>query len=704
MNTRKRLISSNVLLLSALFVLTALAPFTALHADVSLPHIFSDHAVLQKSDRVPIWGKADPGERVIVSLGTASARTTTGSDGKWQTTLDLSRSAPGPFELVVRARNILRVADVLVGEVWVASGQSNMEWKVANTTDAKSQIAASSNSLIREFNVKRSASSLPLDDVEGEWKIAGPSTTGRFTAVGYFFVRRLNQQLGQPVGLINSSWGGTKIEGWTSAAGLSGNPALNASAVRYREEEQSFPSRIKKYTSDFNAWASLHQRVDEVELSPVGMFSSESTAPKDTVGSLRWEPIAIPVTPPAVPSTQLPSSGTVWYRRTINVPAAKAGIQQPLQVGRIDGFYTVYFNGEKVGEVTPATGAQGSRSLYLNGALVKEGDNLLVIRIYNPGGVPVICSGASLRFARVPIDGDWQMHVEKTFPDLQPEAHASMPIAPSMPKKVQDIGGYLYNGMISPLIPYALRGVIWYQGESNTSFGWQYREAFPLLITDWRTKWGRGDFPFYFCQLANLGAKEATPSNSALAETREAQSLALKLPHTGQAVLIDLGEADDVHFRNKIDVGDRLARIALANTYGKSIAFSGPVLDFSVVENERIRLTFSHADDGLVAGELSATYRPRSTVDREVPLIRNSPDSQLEGFAICGADHQWVWAQAKIENGNEVVVWSPSIPNPVAVRYAWASNPTCNLYNAGGLPASPFRTDDFPATTRNNRY
>jgi sialate O-acetylesterase len=257
--------------------------------------------------------------------------------------------------------------------------------------------------------------------------------------------------------------------------------------------------------------------------------------------------------------------------------------------------------------------------------------------------------------------------------------------------------------MIRPLIPYGLRGVIWYQGEANVSRAEQYRTAFPLMISDWRKHWGKGDLPFYFCQLANYQAKEKVPGESALAELREAQTHALSLPRTGQAILIDLGESEDIHPRNKKDVGERLARIALAKDYGKSVPFSGPTLSSSKFENGRAMLTFSNTDGGLAAAPLPEKEILVSKTGKTAPLQRNSPQSQLEGFAICGSDQVWYWADAKIE-GETIIVQSDKVPEPVAVRYAWANNPTCNLINGAGLPAGPFRTDDFPRKTAGLKY
>ncbi len=664
--------------------------FESSHAEVSLPSLFSTHAVLQKSDRVPIWGKGAPGEAVNVTLDAATATAQTGADGRWKTVLDLSRSGSGPFELVVKGNNTLTVSDVMVGEVWLASGQSNMEWVIYNSTGAKEVIAQSANNAIRQFRVKQVATATQAADVIGEWKVADPATTGSFTAVGYFFAKDLQRTLNCPVGLINSSWGGTPIEAWTSLEALSRDADLKATTLRQHTDKNSFPEKLKEYASKFQAWSQQYQRADAATADVKAITAPELPA------TLTWKPVELP----ADSSANLPPAGAVWLRRTFTIPAEAANIQQTLSIGRIDGFYTVYFNGEKSAEINATTGASKPGPIYLNPKLVKAGEAVVAIRIYNPAGTPSIRSGQPLRFMNQELTGTWQSYTELSLPAPEPAALAAMPSPPEQPPQDRLINTYLYNGMIAPLMPYAIRGAIWYQGESNGGRGWQYRTAFALLIEDWRGRWEQGAFPFYFCQLANFGQKNAKPEEHAWAELRESQALALKLRATGQAILIDVGEADDVHWRNKIVGGERLSRIALANTYGKPMEFSGPVYESKKVEQDKIRLTFTHVEGGLKAAPLPSTYQPRSTIDRTVPLVRNSPNSELEGFAICGSDKKWVWAQARID-GNTVIVWSPEIKEPTEVRYAWAMNPTCNLTNGSGLPASPFRTDDFPLTTRN---
>ncbi len=510
-----------------------------LSADVKLPAIISDHMVLERSAKVPLWGWADPGEDVKISLNGTSAAAKADAEGKWIAVLDLKDSPPGPFEMSVEGKNKISLADVLVGEVWIASGQSNMELRLRNTRDAEQEIASSANPFLRQFLVEKNTSATPLDELKGRWTVAGPETAGDFSAVGYYFGKSLQSEVKVPVGIVNSSWGGTPSEAWTSLEALDSDPDLKAASERIRKQIAEYPGLAK---------------------------------------------------------------------------------------------------------------------------------------------------------------------AEQEFPPVAAEKRAAAPKPPAgTPPGPQDTAGFLYNAMIHPIINYAISGAIWYQGESNAGRAIQYRKAFPLLISDWRKQWGRGDFPFYFCQLANFMPKNPEPEECGWAELREAQSLTLALPATGQAVLIDIGESGNIHPRNKKSVGERLARIALAKEHGKKIAFSGPVFDSMKIENGTATVTFRHTDGGLAASPLPEKYDVKSQTGESAPLVRNSPNSQLEGFAICGQDKKWFWADAKIE-GDAVVVRSDKVPSPVAVRYAWAQNPTCNLANGAGLPASPFRTDDFPAVTAQGKY
>jgi sialate O-acetylesterase len=668
-------------------------------ADVKLPSIFSDHMVLQKLDKVPIWGTAAPGEHVAITLNGVKGETDAGSDGKWRVNLDLHDQAPGPYEMTVAAKNQLTVHDVLVGEVWLCGGQSNMELEVSRTIGAPAEIAASANPQIRLFQVKGKFALEPLDDCEGQWLIAGPSTTGAFTAVGYYFAKKVQGTLHVPVGLVSDNYGGSSIEAWMSYPTISQDPDLKATSDKLLDEAKAYPQALTDFQTQYQSWATQNQREDHPPADAAAFAGPD-------VSTADWKPVTLPC---KFAQQGLPDSGIVWLRQTVEVPPVAAGSYLPIHLAGIHDFDTVYWNGVKVGSTTAekttsfndGSASSLTRRYNVGGNLLKQGSAVLAIRIFSPGGHggidgPVNASGAK-------IGNQWLAKAESSLPDLSSAAQSGYPHEPPIPGGERNTATELYNGMLHPVIPYALRGFLWYQGESNTGRAVLYKTELPMLIKQWRDEWGEGDIPFYFCQLANFGGKRSTPTESASAEIRESMTDTLAVPNTGEAILIDIGEADDIHFRDKKDAGDRMAFLALANVYNQKIPFSGPVYDSSSVEGDQIRVKFKDTDGGLVAKALPATYQPKTLLPLTVPLVRNSPKSDVEGFQICGADHKWVWADAKID-GDSVLVSSPEVSSPAAVRYAWADNPTCNLYNGAGLPAGPFRTDDFPLTTAGRKY
>jgi sialate O-acetylesterase len=678
------------------FLWVSLLCTSPLLADITLPALISNGMVLEKSAKTPVWGKASPGEEVSVLFNGQSTTTTADNQGKWKIHLDLEKSPAGPFEMVIKGKNTLTLTDVLVGEVWVGSGQSNMAWTMANTTTSAEEKARPANPQIRQFTVKQNASAEAQDDVVGTWISASPETTDKFSAVGYHFAKALHQDLQVPVGLVISAWGGTPIESWTSMPAIDSVPAFKARRAQLWPDLVRFPAYQKEkedYITAMKAWTQKAGREDKPapETSPYA---------GDTITASEWTPVEIPG---AVTAPQLPGAGIVWIRREIDLPdpgASPMALNLPL-----DGFDTIYWNGKLIAQTTlenfPGLGVVRRSGRYsVAPALLRKGKNTLAIRFYQPvqaakfNGIPKV--GA------LSLNGTWLARPESSFPPLA-QGLDPAPQPPTAPFGAQNIASSLFNGMIHPLLPLAFSGVIWYQGESNAGRAHQYRSTFPLMINDWRTQWGRPDLPFYFCQLANFKAKTPVPGESDWAELREAQSSTLSLPHTGQAVLIDIGESADIHPRNKKDAGERLARIALAKDYAKTVVYSGPVYESKRIDGSKIVLSFKHADGGLAAKPLPETYDVNTAQKLTAPLVRHSPNSPLEGFAICGEDKKWVWAEARIE-GNQVIVQSDQVSAPMAVRYAWADNPTCNLFNGAGLPASPFRTDDFPATTLTGTY
>jgi sialate O-acetylesterase len=450
------------------------------------------------------------------------------------------------------------------------------------------------------------------------------------------------------------------------------------------------------FGTQYAAWEKQYGREDKPGADPQA-FAAPGIDTKD------WKPVTLPGT---FAAAGLPDAGAIWIRKTIPVPSppdVAAGKGIDLFLGQVHDSDDVYWNGKKIGTST-VTATNHRYGIRFN--LVTPGDGVLAVRIFNPAGGAGIETPGPERFEgnHFQLKGEWLAKPEYELPPLDPAAKAALPVKPSVPYDPQNVAAYLFNGMINPVIPYAMRGVIWYQGEGNYNHGFLYRTEFPLLIKDWRARWGRGDFPFYFCQLANNQIRPTKPDGrEPLPELREAQTMTLSVPNTGQAILIDIGDMNNIHPADKMDVGDRLARIALAQTYGQAIPYSGPVYDSMTVEGDKVRIKFQHTDGGLVAKPLPANDPSVAPDLKPVPLVRNSPDSELEGFAICGADHQWKWATARID-GTTVLVSSPEVPAPVAVRYAWAANPICNLYNGAGLPACPFRTDDFPLLSLKARY
>lgn len=509
------------LVLSALALCVALAAA----ADVSVPNIISDHMVLQRGMKAPIWGKADPGEAVVVKLGATEVKTTACPKGCWMVKLP-KMDAGGPYELTIQGKsNTITVKDILVGEVWVASGQSNMQMSVRGSNNADQEIQAADYPKIRLCSVERTVAAEPKDNCTVSWAVCTPATVPDFSAVAYFFGRELFKNLDVPVGLIHTSWGGTPAEAWTSRPTLEANPALKMITERWDKIVADYPQAKKEYDAQVAEWEKAVAQ------------------------------------------------------------AKTSGQPEPRKPGE--------------------------------------------------------------------------------------------PLGPGHPHRAAG----LYNAMIAPLLPYGIQGAIWYQGESNAGRAYQYRTLFPAMITDWRKSWGQGDFPFLFVQLANFTEQLPEPKPSDWAELREAQLMTTDkrsptaLKNTGMAVIIDIGEAKDIHPRNKQDVGKRLALNALANTYRKSVVWSGPLYRGMKVKGNEAVLRFDHTDDGLVA-----------------------KGGELKGFAIAGADQNFVWAKAAIK-GNRIVVSSDKVAEPVAVRYGWANNPDCNLYNGAGLPASPFRTDSWPGIT-----
>ena len=631
---------------------------------MKLAALFCNHAVLQRDLPLPVWGWAAPGEKITVTLAGNSAAAVTDADGAWRVSLP-ALPAGGPHTMTVAGSETITLTDLLVGDVWVCSGQSNMQMTVLGTENDEQEIAAADYPAIRLFTVPNVPAMAPKADIVAEWKVCSPKTVSGFSAVGYFFGRELTTTLNVPVGLINTSWGGTVAEAWTSRGMLAAHPETRDFLSVLDGIDPDTEKLLKEFEEIMQDWDAANRRVNPPDAGFPQGFADPATDTAD------W---AIMDLPAYWQARGLQLNGVVWFRKEIDVPAAWAGKDLTLSVGAVDKADTTYFNNVKVGGVTleDREDSFNVRRIYtVPGTLVKAGRNVVAVRAFShvwAGGVvgkrdefylcPVGQDAAAIALA-----GDWQYKVEVSFGDYQKPPAA--PLGPGNPNTPT----VLFNGMIYPLIPYGIKGAIWYQGESNVGRAEQYKTLFPAMITDWRAGWAQGDFPFYYVQLANFQGGTDAGFDSGWAELREAQAAALDLPNSGEAVIIDIGESTDIHPRNKKDVGKRLAFNALAKDFGQAVEYAGPTYRSAVAEGGALRVYFNHADGGLV-----------------------SKSSPLPSFVIAGPDRQFYPANAVID-GETVVVSSPQVATPIAVRYGWADDPVCTLYNQAGLPASPFRTD-----------
>lgn len=640
-------------------------------ANIGLPILFSDHMVLQQDINVPIWGTADPKGVVTVEFIDQKVRALSTDTGEWKVLLKPLK-AGGPYELKITGEDTHVIRDVLVGEVWLGSGQSNMEMPLAGWGKVKNyekEIAEASYPDIRLFQVNHKMSLKPEKEVPSNgWRVCTPESIPDFSSTAYFFGRMLHKKLGVPIGLIHSSWGGTIIEAWMSPESL--NPvsgfhqrfAKLASIAEALQKQSAIPTDDDLFDLIMKQWQGEIPKMDRGLNDPAGNWAS---CELDTEN---WNTMMLPN---SWEDEGLPGlDGIVWFRKKVDIPNSWIGKDLILNISAVDDIDETYFNGVQIGRTE---GWDAPRSYPVPKDLIKAGLNVIAIRVRDNvggGGIwgdPALFNLSLSGQTSIPLAGLWEYRIGLDWNELS--TPALNPYNPNFPT-------LLSNGMIEPLIPYAIRGVIWYQGEANTGSAYQYRDLFPRLIRDWRKRWNQGNFPFLFVQLANFMPVEDQPGENSWAELREAQLLTLSEPHTGMAVAIDIGDANDIHPKNKQEVSRRLALNALTIAYKQDVVASGPIYQSMQIENEKIRLTFSNIADGLV--------------------IKNGEN--LKGFAIAGEDHVFRWAEAAID-GDTVVLWHPQIEEPVAARYAWASNPICNLYNSAGLPASPFRTDDWPGIT-----
>ena len=640
------------------FVIGLLCAGIPISANVSLPKIFGDNMVLQRHVPVPVWGWADANEKIEVRFNNQVKTAKAGKDGKWILHLE-PENAGGPYTLIIKGKNLVQINNVLVGEVWICSGQSNMEWTVGQSMNAKEEIENANIPFIRHIKISKTISSLPNDDLtSGTWEVCDSSTVADFTGIGYFFARRIYDELKIPVGLINASWGGTNIETWISREAFENSdefkemiaamPRINLDSLS-KLNVQASELRIEKLQSvkfkDLNADLFKEASFDDSkwpELNQPQLWEQQS------IGEL---------------------DGVVWLRKTVNLSETDSKKSALLELSKIDDYDITYVNGIKVGNTNQW---DAGRKYPIPSGLLKEGKNVIAIRVIdNGGGGGIYGDSADLKLtldgSPVPLSGNWKFQVESVKKSTNENSLPSL----------------CYNAMINPLIPIAFQGVLWYQGESNAGRAYQYRTAFPLLINDWRQKWGKPGMPFYFVQLATFNTAGNSNEGCSWAELREAQSLTLQLPNTGMCVTTDVGNPRDIHPVNKQEVGKRLAAIALNNLYDKEMICSGPTFKSMEINGNSIVLSFDNIGSGLF-----------------------TPDKYgyVKGFELAGNDSIFYFAKASILE-NKVILSSEKVDNPVAVHFGWAGDASdCNLFNIEGFPAVPFRTDERKTVTRDEKY
>ncbi len=657
-----------LMLISSLILLTILSCQKTYPPakDITLLPLFTDNMVLQQKQDIPIWGKAEPGGEVSVTLLDQQKKGIVDEDGNWR--VDLSPvNAGGPYELVISGEKTQRIKNVMVGEVWICSGQSNMEMPiggVGKVNNYKEEIANSNYPNIRLLIVEKIMATTPQEKLVSDgWEKCSPETTPNFSAVAYFFGRYLHKELNVPIGLIEAAYGGTLVEAWTSGVTLKKMPEFTDIV---REIELDNTTDIERKIEAKRKLAEWPDKIEEIMVNSGTLnhgYQNSDYITKD------WETMKLPTLWEA---NDIYVDGVVWFSKDVNVPKSWDGEDLELRLGKINDYDITWFNGTRVGR---GTDVLEQRVYKIPSSIVKSGKNRITVEVIDIGGAgglygPARMMKLSFKKGSISLVGNWKYKIDPNKIDTH-----------KLPEKQDQNAGVnrptvLFNGMINPLLPYGMRGVIWSQGASNAERAHQYRKLFTAMIKDWRRVWGQGDFPFLFAQFANYEKVELQSVESAWAELREAQAMALQLPNTGMAVTIDIGEAKDIHPKNKQDMGKRLALNALATVYGKDIPYSGPLYKSMKIEGNKIYLQFTNTDKGL----------------------RIKGGNKLKEFTIAGKDKKFVWAEAKIE-GDKIVVSNVKIKNPVAVRYGWAANPQCNLYNGADLPASPFRTDDWEGLT-----
>ena len=636
----------------AALIVTGLFFSQILSAQLNLPAFFTDGMVLQQQKTNRVWGWAKPQQLVSVEFKGKTYPAYADKNGAWQVFLDAANAGVAGKMLIKAADEKIELNNILVGEVWVCSGQSNMEWVLGQCPETyKEELKTANNDQIRFVVFDHAIANEPQQDVRltKKWTSITPSTVGDCSAVAYWYAKKLQKELHVPIGLIITSWGGTYSQSWTSFDGLHD----------FSNYSNTFIEKVKTLDlSKIDEQRKIIKEKYEQTLIEKTAFVKEIVRPdfddsnwEEMLQPNQWENAGYPTL-----------DGIAVYRVAFTIAVEDAGSEATLHLPAVDDMDSTYINGVFIGTTNQW---DALRKYTIPAGILKQGKNILVIKVQDDGGGGGMSAIADqynvvVKNKMIPLAGKAKFNIVAVLEDIT-GGHGAVEHQPAV----------LYNAMIAPLHPLSIRGVIWYQGESNAGDGKEYRTLFPALIKDWRNKWGQGEFPFLFVQLASFGTMDKTPAQSLWAELREAQTMTLALPYTAMAVTIDVGDTANIHPQRKKEVGERLAAGALKITYGKTkLVSSGPQFKSYQIKGTQVVIDFN-----------------------DVPTQLIIKGSELKQIAIAGADQKFVWANAVIK-GKQLIVSAEGVKKPVAVRYAWAESPyDANLYNAEGFPAVPFRTD-----------
>ncbi|QDW21399.1 sialate O-acetylesterase [Flavobacterium sp. KBS0721] len=655
----KKQFFKKTMLLLTLFILSS----NAVNATVSLPSFFTDNMVLQQKSAVPFWGESDAKSVSITTSWDKKTYKTNVENDKWKVVFKTPVYG-GPYTITINDGTIKTLNNILIGEVWLCSGQSNMEMPLegwGKINNYKEEIANANYPQIRLLQAEHIESTLPLNTLKVQhdgWNVCSPATIADFSATAYFFARKIYNEKKIPIGLIHSSWGGTLIEAWTSSGALTTIHDFDAE-IQAMKSEVDQEALLKKYNADMTIWEKKLTDSDK------GFQNLKAIWTTVNFDDSYWKTMPLPA---FFENKGLSNfDGVVWFRKKVNITSTNSDFTLSYLADDDD---MIWFNGNYIGETK---GYNVERHYTIPSKFLKKGENIITIRVFDGAGNGGVYGDENftLKSAKetISLAGDWKYNIGADIKDLPAKPYLA---------QGQNRPSAIYNAMIAPLIDYKIKGVIWYQGESNAERAYQYQKLFPLLINDWRNKFKDKNLPFFFVQLANYKQKKEQPGDSDWAELREAQFKALKLPNTGMAVTTDIGNGEDIHPKNKQDVGGRLASIALAKVYNTKIDYSGPLYKSYNIKGNTVKVDF----------DFNKNIKAR--------------DDTLKGFSIAGSDQKFYWAVAKVVNG-KVEVYAQEVPSPVAVRYNWADNPDGNLTNESGLPASSFRTDVWAGITQEKK-